>query len=430
MSAAREPTDRPAKHGLDVLLERIHLGGLIVMAVGATSSNAIEGIGFAVALVATLIRIPRLADDYSSLARQPVVWTFTALLLLIWIGRLWGDVGPKGFGREFERLVLLPWLLWPFRHHSRPLLAAVLGGAILSVAILTLRNWTSHGFSTGSVITHGKDLGMLGAGFAASFVLAIAMPDRLLRLGLWLRLFTVLALLWGMYILGQRTPQVVALAASLFIVSVTSFRPEWKRWTTAAIVVLMIATTVAVRPPPKLATSLSLASAAATQSLTDGDLARMTSHRYQLALAAERIWRDSPWIGAGTGTFRGELNRIATTDPESLRLPREQVALFSNLITAHNGFLDELACRGIVGLGLLVGCLALVGRAALRPPGSVVLATSLLAWILFSFANATTERGTFQVMLAAMVTCAATIQTDGLGRQSNGRGGRPDTASE
>jgi hypothetical protein len=412
MSAACDSTDRQAKNGLDVLLERIHLGGLIVMAIGATSSNAIEGIGFAVALVATLIRIPRLADDYSSLARHPVVWTFTALLLLIWIGRLWGEVGPKGFGREFERLVVLPWLLWPFRHHSRPLLAAVLGGAILSVAILTLRNWTSHGFRPGSVITHGKDLGMLGAGYAASFVLAIAIPDRLLRLGLWLRLFTLLALLWGMYILGQRTPQVVALATALFIVSMTSFRPEWKRLTAAAFVVLIIAITVAVRPPPKLATSLSLASAAATQTLTDGELARMTSHRYQLAIAAGRIWRDSPWIGAGTGTFRRELDRIATTDPESFGLPREQVAQISHLTTTHNGFLDELAFRGIIGLGLVVGCLALVGRAALHPPGSVVLATSVLAWILFSFANATTERGTFQVMLAAMVTCAATIRAD------------------
>lgn len=409
MSSVAEELAPRSKNGLEPILERVQLGGLVVMAIGATSSNAIESIGFGVALVACLARVPRLRHDFATLACQPVVWTFTALLLLIWIGRLWGEFGPKGFSREFERLMLLPWLLWPLRSYARVLILVVLGGAVASVLVLTARNMGSDGFAIGNVITHGKDLGMLGAAYAAAFVAAATAPDRTVRLGLWLRVVVMAVLVWGMYLLGQRTPQVVAVISAIFVIVVSPVRPEWRRWSAAMIILTMVVVAFIARPPSKLSTSLALARSAGDRALSDAELAQMTSHRYQLAAAALEIWRDHPWFGSGTGSFKEELTRIVADDPASIALPKEQAATFAQLTTAHNGFLDELACRGVVGLGLLVACLALIARAALRPPGNLVLAASLLAWCLFSFANATTQRGTFQIMLAAMVTCAAAI---------------------
>lgn len=393
-----------------VVVERAHLGGLVVMAFGATSSNAIESIGFAIALVACVLRAPKLLPDLKVLAKQPVVWTFTALLALIWIGHLWGDVGPKGWFREFERMMLLPWLLWPARSHARMLIISLLSGAVISVVILTIGNATAEGFMIGRVTTYGKDKGMLGAAYAAAFVAAATAPERTVPLGLWIRVVVMAVLAWGVYLMGQRTPQVVAVIAAIFVIAVSPIRPEWRRWSAAAIILTMLAVVFIVRPPTKLSTSSSLARSASDRALSDAELARMTSHRYQLAAAALEIWRDHPWFGSGTGSFKDELTRIVTNSPESIRLPKERVKRFTQLTTAHNGFLDELACRGVLGLSLLVACLAMIARAAWRPPGNLVLAASLLAWCLFSFANATTQRGTFQIMLAAMVTCAAAIR--------------------
>lgn len=398
------------------VVERAHLGGLVVMAFGATSSNAIESIGFAIALVACVLRAPKLLPDLKVLAKQPVVWTFTALLALIWIGHLWGDVDPKGWFREFERMMLLPWLLWPARSHARMLILSLLSGAVISVVILTIGNVTAEGFMIGRVTTYGKDMGVLGAAYAAAFVAAATAPERTVPLGLWIRVVVMAVLAWGVYLMGQRTPQVVAVIAAIFVIAVSPIRPEWRRWSAAAIILTMLAVVFIARPPARLSTSVALALSDETQSLNDGELVRqMTSSRFQLAAAALQIWRDHPWFGSGSGSFKGELTRIVTNSPESIRLPKERVKRFTQLTTAHNGFLDELACRGVLGLSLLVACLAMIARAAWRPPGNLVLAASLLAWCLFSFANATTQRGTFQIMLAAMVTCAAAVRVGSAG---------------
>lgn len=391
------------------LLERVHLGAAIIMAFGASASNAVEGIGFAVATAVCLLRLKALWPEFRLLAHQPVVWVFTGLLTMFWIARLWGTVGTSGFWLEFERLMVLPWLLWPLRHHSRALLAALVSGALVSILLLTITNCTADGIRVGNVVTRGKDLDMLGVAYASSFVITASVPDRIMHLGLWLRVVVMAVLVWGMYLLGQRTPQVVAVISAIFVIAVSPVRPEWRRWSAAMIILTMLVVAFIARPPSKLSTSLALARSAGDRALSDAELAQMTSHRYQLAAAALEIWRDHPWFGSGTGSFKEELTRIVTDDPASIALPKERAATFAQLTTAHNGFLDELACRGVVGLGLLVACLALIARTALRPPGNLVLAASLLAWCLFSFANATTQRGTFQIMLAAMVTCAAAI---------------------
>jgi len=380
------------------------------MAFGACSSNAVEGIGFAVATAVCLVRLNTLWREFQLLAQQPVVWGYTGLLTLSWIARLWGVVGASGFWLDFERLIVLPWLLWPLRHHSRALLGALVSGAIASVLLLTITNATADGIRIGNVVTRGKDLDMLGVAYASSFVITAAVPDRIMRLGLWLRVVVLAVLVWGMYLLGQRTPQVVAVIAAIFVIAVSPIRPEWRRWSAAAIILTMLAVVFIARPPARLSTSVALALSDETQSLNDVELVQMTSSRFQLAAAALQIWRDHPWFGSGSGSFKEELTRIVTNSPESIRLPKERVKRFTQLTTAHNGFLDELACRGVLGLSLLVACLAMIARAAWRPPGNLVLAASLLAWCLFSFANATTQRGTFQIMLAAMVTCAAAIR--------------------
>ena len=390
-------------------MEDAHVAAAMLMAIGVTNSNAVEGVGFAALAGFTLWRAPKLLDDWRALSRQPVVWAFSALLLLIWTSQLWGTIGARGFWGEFERMMLLPWLLWPIRQRASVLLWSLLVGAAVSVAILTLRNLGPHGFSAGQVVTHGKDIGLLSASLGATFVIATTAPERVLRIGLLPRLGVQLILLWGMYLVGQRTPQIVSIVTVLLVLCLSNLSSEPRRWLASMAVLLALTVALCAAPPKKLATSVNILDDATSRPLTNHDLARATSWRLQLGLAAVRLWKESPWVGHGGETFKEGWSRLCTKEPESILVPGTGGPP-STLTTAHNGFLDELACRGVIGFGLLVTCLAMIARAAWRPPGNLVLAASLLAWCLFSFANATTQRGTFQIMLAAMVTCAAALR--------------------
>lgn len=390
-------------------MEDAHVAAAMLMAIGVTNSNAVEGVGFAALAGFTLWRAPKLLDDWRALSRQPVVWAFSALLLLIWISQLWGTIGARGFWGEFERMMLLPWLLWPIRQRASVLLWSLLVGAIVSVAVLTVRNFGPLGFAAGQVVTHGKDIGLLSASLGATFVIATTAPERMLRIGLLPRLGVQLILLWGMYLVGQRTPQIASIVTVLLVLCLSNLSSEPRRWWASVAVLLALTVALWAAPPRKLITSVNILDDAVSRPLTNDDLARATSWRLQLGLAAARLWNESPWVGHGGGTFKDGWSRLCTKEPESILVPGTGGPP-STLSTAHNGFLDELACRGVIGFGLLVTCLAMIARAAWRPPGNLVLAASLLVWCLFSFANATTQRGTFQIILAAMVTCAAALR--------------------
>jgi len=390
-------------------MEDAHVAAAMLMAIGVTNSNAVEGAGFAALAGFTLWRAPKLLDDWRTLSRQPVVWAFSALLLLIWTSQLWGTIGARGFWGEFERMMLLPWLLWPIRQRASVLLWSLLMGAAVSVVILTVRNFGPLGFAAGKVVTHGKDIGMLSASLGATLVIATTAPERVLRLGLLPRLGVQLILLWGMYLVGQRTPQIVSIVTVLMVLCLSNLSSEPRRWWASVAVLLALTVALLAAPPKRLSASVSILYDASSRPLTNDDFARATGWRLQLGLAAVRLWKESPWVGHGGGTFKDGWSRLCTNEPESILVPGTGGPP-STHTTAHNGFLDELACRGVIGFGLLVTCLAMIARAAWRPPGNLVLAASLLAWCMFSFANATTQRGTFQIMLAAMVTCAAALR--------------------
>jgi O-antigen ligase len=133
-----------------------------------------------------------------------------------------------------------------------------------------------------------------------------------------------------------------------------------------------------------------------------------TGGRSSLALVAADIFRERPVIGFGARSYGQEASRRILADPARYGLMADEATGYAKLKTAHNGLLDEAAMRGAVGACLFLALLAVLLRAAWSDRTSITIAV-LLAWIAFSMANGTTERGTFLAILAVIVVRCASV---------------------
>ncbi len=377
--------------------------------VALPNSNSAEGILFAALCVVSLLRWRELTSDWEELWRAPPVKWFIALLGLQWASLAWGPAVVTDLLTEFPRTVFIPFLIWPARDRWPLLVKGFLFGSLIAAAVVIARTGYTRGLvSPGLIEQHGKDLGMYGAAWAAAAALVLALPNAPLSLGWMSRVAIAGTVITAIWLGGQRTPLLAAGAAALVVLvgGWTSRARQPGRWWVVLGMCGAIAITGSVFSG-KLIKSVTIVSESEPSSMTDAALAAASSYRAQLALGALAIWKSSPLVGVGAKGFHPAWKRLCETAPASIRLPPDSATAASPLRTAHNGYLDELACRGVLGLAVLCALLVSIVMAARRSPFALPLTAVMTVWMVLSLANATTKRGTFQAILACLVTAAA-----------------------
>ena len=390
-------------------LRSAHLWVGCLWAIGMSNSNALESIGFGLLVAVTIARWPLLWREWGEVCRQPITWAFTGLLLWRWIAVLWADGAHYEFPAEFERMTVLPWLLWPLRDRAKELVTAFVTGAMLSVLILAARNVSWSGFATyTSARTHGKETGMMGVCFAQALLLTLTLPRDWIRTGSVVRGIAAAVLTSGLVLAGQRTGLVAVAAVTpiALLLAVIQRRAEPARVLVIALF-LLVAVPTGLWSSPRVVSTIEVWVGFSDAQTLDERLEEGSGYRWQLALGAIKIWKSSPIVGVGTGGFRKHWGDLCDERPQDFDMSPKQARTARVLGTSHNGFLDELASRGVIGFGILVALVGAIAVRAIRPSWCAPLACSFLLWLCYSLTDATTGRGTHQAILACIAVAAA-----------------------
>jgi len=326
-------------------------------------STATGNIGFVIALVAAVPRIPAEMQALRSLWRQPWLPWLVAWVLLTWSSLLWSP--DPSFGREqFKASRVLLWLplLWPVRNHWRQLVAAMLAGTTLMVLIQASQmafGWPVGRWHPGYGLTTPTQTG-LWAAVALSFwlILVVAAPPRKAILTVPIAMLTGVALVWS-----ATRASVVGLMVELVFANVmlAVMSPGWFRRALlrglVGIAILIGAMLVAPRElNAKVRQALSETDAALSGRRAESDQDRLAMWR----MAIDGWWHQGGRaIGLGLGA--GCVPSIASKT--TIQVARGDLTKTTMI---HSTYLQTLVETGAAGLCLLLAFVMLVLREAFR----------------------------------------------------------------
>jgi O-antigen ligase len=337
----------------------------VLAAVALPYSSTATNVFFGLAFLAWLLS-GRLFELIRMAARHPVAQGAVFLLFFAMAGVLWSDASAAQSADAIAKyrkllllVVLLPILDTPFWRR------AVIGAFIASLTLLLL---ISYGIFAGlpflpepdpaqgavfrrNHITHG----FLMAWLAIAGAIIAATTSRS-----WLRaaavLVIVLALVNGLAMTYARTGYLIFAALLLWLLA----KRFGAKGMIAALAIIVATATVSYVAVPSVQNRVDQ-TFSETQHFAQGDLLSSTGIRLHYYRRGVQIFRDHPWIGAGTGSWPIEYERRSANDP----LPLRHISGMGN---PHSEYLLTAVQWG--ALGLLLHLAALIGllRAAARLP--------------------------------------------------------------
>jgi hypothetical protein len=369
--------------GLGRLGYPFHVGLALVWCVacfGPTAAVELAGLPLAGCMV---LRLPFVWRSLRDALLQPTL--IVGMLWALWLcaSVLWtSDRGNAGHELSFLRWMWTPVALWVVIDQRRWMIVAMKGGA-LAALLAQAGEWIGHRYDIAALVwSHppSPEPASRISGWwqqpavgGAMLVLALGLHlgPALLATGWrrWVGLLASLATLAGLVLTGARGGVLAGLALTAIMVLAALWIQRRRRGGGVLLVVVLLAGVVG---------AAALASPAGSkirkrvqQGLHDVRLVVVpdvissegerdapnfnsdTGARLYAALSAVRITSAHPLLGAGAGSFQGELRdltfeRAVGGKPELE--PRRQEALK----TAHNTLLQALATTGVIGAGLLL----------------------------------------------------------------------------
>ena len=393
----------------DPTFAAIHLGCAIAWAAAVGVTQAGEAITFGLLCAVAALRLPRTIGLYGALLRSPVAWAYLAFFAWMALSALWSENPAVRWYSGINRFIAVPFALWPLAHRAGTVAAAFAVAMTLHALAIIGLNVRLSGIARYEDARVGKELGMTGACLTTGILVTVACrwkvptPLRAIRAG------AALAMTGAIFVLSQRANLVaLAIGATAAAVHGPMRSLGWVARIALACGALVAAegTILAV---PRIGETMGMIAADFTGGADALKLAHdATGGRSSLAMVAVEIFRERPVIGFGARTFGQESGRRILADPARYGLTADEATAYATFKTAHNGLLDEAAMRGAVGACLFLALLAVLLRAAWSDRTSITIAV-LLAWIAFSMANGTTERGTFLAILAVIVVRCASV---------------------
>jgi O-antigen ligase len=366
------------------------------------------------------VRAPKTARLY------PQLVGCSALVLLVafaeWQGlsSLWSSSSKIGVRDFLPRYVFVPFALWPLMHRWPALVTAFAAPAVVHGAAIAIVGLSRHGWRPG--MHNGlatNDIGMTGHAFAIAVAMLAGVPGPRGIAGWVSRIASIAALMSGVLSMGQRTPALAATVGA-FVSFVARKRaalrtPRGRIGIAAALIgVAMLGTgflAASQRNRAWLEGMIRLTEAPAG-SITDAALSDATSARLPLFRVALDVWREHPLIGAGAHGFAiGNAERTSSR-PDEFGIPPKLTSAFAKLTCAHNGFLDEAAERGIVGVALLAALVGSCWLGALRLDAWPGTAGMIAAWSVASITQPVTVRGVPMMILAIIVTRVCAVERE------------------
>jgi O-antigen ligase len=404
----------------DPTMAFVHLVAACAWMATLSIGRAPEGIAFGILMAVAAVRAPKTARLY------PQLVGCSALVLLVafaeWQGlsSLWSSAPRLGARDYLPRYVFIPLALWPVMHRWPTAIAAFAIPAAVHGAAIAIAGFARHGWNPG--VHNGlatNEIGMTGHAFAiAVAVLAGAAGPRSIA-GWMTRIASIAAIATGVLSMGQRTPILAATAGAG-----TSLAMRWRgalRTTRGRIRVAVAVACIALLGVGFLGAShrnrawirgLARLTDPTTGSPTDSALWDATSARLPLYRVALDIWGDHPVIGAGARGFAIGNAERAESRPGDFGVPQAAAPDFAKLTCAHNGFLDEAAERGIVGVALLAALVGSCWLGALRLDAWPGTAGMIAAWSVASITQPVTVRGVPMMILAIIVTRVCAVERE------------------
>ncbi|MEL7473068.1 MAG: O-antigen ligase family protein [Planctomycetota bacterium] len=405
------------------------LCGLLALA-AITLPTSIMEFALVPALIASIVRTPRLWRTWGALALQPHI-----LALLAWVGvqalsYLWtGD--RQQWLDEFGvvRFALLPLLIWPLLAHRDALILALGLGLLLGVGVQALHligvtldvGWLDWQRKPGRV-SGWWDPVVGGTILTAGVGLFLAPPPPALERKRWRLLVIGALMLVGVALTGTRGAWLacvglVAVAIALALVRAANRRALLRAGAVALPVVALLAGGVWWLAGERIADRARAGYDEVSAAIEDRRFNTDTGTRLLLNWWAIEAFAERPITGVGVGGYRA----WCAEHLERQDIPPDRYLLHGH---AHNAALHTLATTGLMGFVPAFACVAFVLAGAFAHRDWLAPGVALVGLLLVSvFDTIHVNQQTAAVFFAIVALCPTwTPSTGSMRRTRTDRG--------
>lgn len=433
---------------VDPIGNKIHQIAAIAYCATLALTTAGNGVTFAVLALIAVVRLPFTWRCYNPLLRVPTVWAVTFFVGWYALSTMWSSDSAKGLDElGTARVMALPFMLWPVIDEIIWYIGAALAGVAAQNIVQALQF-----FGLTSDYGHGASgrLGgwihpiQTGAWCAAALCWHLsAILTSKARIVKVMSLGAMLLAGAGLIATGSRGPWLAAaVALPITTLLILLRRPDSRK--PAAMVIITVAVGAAASyfvAPGFLQERIGGAWNEYRAASDKQEYWTSAGSRIGFWTWAIDIWKQSPVIGAGAGSYKTELDKLPQyqtalerarqsaldemtdedgalildegDDPieareEALREGRNRVELYLEHDHAHSSYLHTLADTGVIGLALLLLMLLVIARQIWRDPPThwYVAGTMgvLVVWIIGAGFDTYHLSGHYFGMLALVFT--------------------------
>lgn len=377
----------------------LRMGGVSLQPI----STSWGGAAVAICQIPRLLKSRRLVGSWVKLLGQPWMWCMLGWLVWSWISLAWSP--DRRFGIEqFRATRVLLWipLLWPIRHRWYLLVGAVLAGtttmAMLQASQIRF-GWPEPKYGVGSGFTTPTQTG-LWAAVALSFwlIVVVAAHWRSAIPALALAMLSGVSLVWS-----ATRASVLGLAAEVCLANaVLCFTTQgWiRRALLRALAGLAILAAAWWFAGALLEQKIEQAVRETAETVT-GKVSTTAEERLAMWLAGLKAWQQAPIFGTGIG---GVPRLMSGTDVRHTSTDLRTVTMI------HSTYVQALVETGLIGLGLLLGFIALLFRDVLRGlrgrPLLVASFGALVVWFVAAAFDGYQQSGGFLSVGAILIPLA------------------------
>lgn len=339
----------------------IHMALAMLWAFLQSITNAGEGISWAMLLVITVLRVPRIWWCWAPALRDPVWWVMVGWFAWTSLTSVWGpDLGASTPSALPDRWLFTPLMLWPVMGRPHLVLGAIAAGGAGHACVALVLSWKGGGWGTYSEVRGLSALNMTQWQFLSAFVLCVAGSRWMIGAGRAAAILAAVPSALGVWILGVRT----VMAAAVVGCAVVFLRPvprlRLRTWAFGFVVVALGGVMI-LRSPAWQRARDSFRHATELRELELGPAAAEAASGGRLTLieAAWDIGCEHPVIGGGAGWFEARLPQWALQQTARQRRDSE---LFTDLLrgslsNAHSALLHAWVDGGVPSAALLAALL-------------------------------------------------------------------------
>ena len=439
---------------IDPIGGKIHQIAAIAYCATLPLVTAGNGVTFAILALVAVVRLPFTWRCYNPLLCVGTI--LSAALFVGWyaLSASWSSDPAQGLDElRAARVMALPFMLWPVIDQVIWYIGAALAGVAAQNIVQGMQHLGLVAYGHGA---SGRLGGLIhpiqtGAWCAAAMCwhLSAAVVARSPRVKI-LSLIGLMLAAAGLLATGSRGPWLAAAVATPMTATVIMIRRQEARKPIAGLAVLgiILFATVWLARPSFLAERVGGAWKEYRAAVENQEYWTSAGSRIGFWTWAIDIWKQSPVIGEGAGSYKTELDRLpqyqaalerarnsalvegtgdagellieddrdpAAAGEDALAEGERRVQLYLDHDHAHSTYFQTLAGTGIIGIALLLGLLALTARQIWRDPPThwYVDATMgvLIVWMIGAAFDCYNLNGHLLGMLALIMTATLPNRT-------------------